>query len=42
MSKDTFTVSIGGEKYSFPRAEIEDAESEVPLAEDIDDETPGL
>lgn len=42
MSEDTFTVAIGGEKYSFPRTEIEDAESEVPLPEDIDDETPGL
>jgi hypothetical protein len=42
MSQDTFTVAIGTERYSFPRAEPKELASESPLPEDIDDETPGL
>jgi hypothetical protein len=41
MSEETFIVSISGEKYSFPRAEIEEMAGETPLPEDVDDETPG-
>jgi hypothetical protein len=42
MSEDKFTIGIGTETYSFARAEIEELDSEAPLPEDIDDETPGL
>jgi hypothetical protein len=42
MSENTFTVSIGADTYSFPRAEIEEMAGETALPEDIDDETPGL
>lgn len=42
MSEERFTIGIGTETYSFPRAEIEELDSETPLPEDIDDETPGL